>query len=49
MQAEVRLDDSLMPGIVWISNTMDPQSLIALCDVNGDGSICPTPVKMQKV
>ena len=49
MQAEAHLDDSLMPGIVGISNTMDLQSLVALCEMNDDASICPTPVKIQKV
>jgi anaerobic selenocysteine-containing dehydrogenase len=49
MQAEAYVDDSLMPGIVRVSNTMNPQSLIALCELNDDGSICPTTVKIQKV
>ena len=49
MQAEVHLDDTFMPGIVGLSNTMDPHALYALYEVNGDGSICPTPVKFQKV
>jgi anaerobic selenocysteine-containing dehydrogenase len=49
MKAEAHLDDTIMPGVVGISHTMDPQSLYALCEVNSDGSIYPTPVKIQKV
>jgi hypothetical protein len=47
--SEARLDDSVMPGIVGVSNTMNPQSLFTLCETNSDASICPTPVIIQKV
>jgi hypothetical protein len=38
-----------MPGIVGVSNTTHPQNFIALCEMNDNAAICPTPVKIQKV
>ena len=49
IQAEARLDASIMPGIVGVSNTVNPQNIFALCDTNEDAAIFPTPVKIQKV
>ena len=49
MEAEARYDASIMPGIVGVSNTTHPQNFIALCEMNDNAAICPTPVKIQKV
>jgi hypothetical protein len=49
MQAEARLDASIMPDIAAVSDTMNLQNLFSLFEMSNDSSIRPTPVKIQKV
>lgn len=50
-QTRARFDASIMPGVISLSATDpdDQRSILALCDMNTDASILPTPVKIQKV
>ncbi|MCX6122716.1 MAG: molybdopterin-dependent oxidoreductase [Ignavibacteriales bacterium] len=49
MHAEARFDDSIMPDIAAVSDTMNLQNLFSLFEMSNDSSIRPTPVKIQKV
>jgi menaquinone reductase, molybdopterin-binding-like subunit len=49
IQAEARMDTAVMPGIIGVCSSMNPQNVFELCDKNGNASPCPTPVKIQKV
>jgi menaquinone reductase, molybdopterin-binding-like subunit len=49
IRAEARMDAAVMPGIIGVCSTMNPQSILELCDTNSNASPCPTPVKIQKV
>lgn len=49
LQADARLDASIMPGIAAVSDTFNRQSIFSLCEISSDASIRPTPVKIQKV
>jgi len=50
-QTRARFDASIMPGVIGLSATDpdDQRNILALCDMNTDASILPTPVKIQKV
>jgi menaquinone reductase, molybdopterin-binding-like subunit len=49
MQAEAHIEVSIMPDIVAVSDTLNQQKIISMCEINDDASIRPTPVKIQKV
>ncbi|RPI02865.1 MAG: hypothetical protein EHM64_13245 [Ignavibacteriae bacterium] len=49
MQAEVRLDPSMMPDVAAAYSALNQQNIISLCEMNQDASLQPTPVKIQKV
>jgi anaerobic selenocysteine-containing dehydrogenase len=51
LQVRARFDASIMRGVVVLSAT-EPDSqrnVLALCDMNEDATLRPTPVKIQKV
>jgi anaerobic selenocysteine-containing dehydrogenase len=51
LQVQARFDASIMRGVVALTATEpdDQRSVLALCDMNAEASIMPTPVKIQKV
>ena len=49
VEADARFDASIMPGIVAVSGTMNDRTILSLCEMTGNATVQPTPVKIQKV
>ena len=46
--AKVRIDASVMPGVIAVTDSSEAQQVLAICETNGGASFLPTPVKIEK-